>query len=378
MFKLYSSYISASFILPFFISTGFFVSFLMTFELFRIMSLVSSDEISIWFIMQLVGNVMTTLIPMAVPLSIFFTTIYALNRMSGDSEYVAMRAAGLQKSQILRPFLIVALVVSICVYFLNQELVPAAHQKVRRKIKILSSTSLIQGLKSGQFFTNLNNITIFPSQVDETTKEISQIFLHLYDNDEKLEKIIVAKQGKIIHQKNEETGIETFKLELKNGNITNYGESEDGSTEKILFGEYILPISEKRFSYATSMKEIMMNAKELRDFINRGEKQAITQGFKKKDYFNATYEYWNRLNTPVLCLILTFLGFTLGITGNRGRGKGSSGKAILLLIGYYILYFGIVSAARDGQAPIYLCAFIPNIVLLSYAIKNYRNLDWLS
>lgn len=298
--------------------------------------------------------------------------------MSGDSEYVAMRAAGLQKSQILRPFLIVALVVSICVYFLNQELVPAAHQKVRRKIKILSSTSLIQGLKSGQFFTNLNNITIFPSQVDETTKEISQIFLHLYDNDEKLEKIIVAKQGKIIHQKNEETGIETFKLELKNGNITNYGESEDGSTEKILFGEYILPISEKRFSYATSMKEIMMNAKELRDFINRGEKQAITQGFKKKDYFNATYEYWNRLNTPVLCLILTFLGFTLGITGNRGRGKGSSGKAILLLIGYYILYFGIVSAARDGQAPIYLCAFIPNIVLLSYAIKNYRNLDWLS
>lgn len=341
------------------------------------MTLISSDDISFWFILGMMGNVMTTLVPMAIPISIFFSTIFCLSRMSGDSEYVALRAAGLQKAHILKPFLVVALLVSICVYFLNQELVPNAHGQVRKKIKIISSTSLIQGLKSGQFFTNLRNITIFPSFVDENSKELKDIFLHILNDKNDIEKVIAAKRGKILHKKDEKTGIESFKLLLNEGNIVNKS-SKNNNVEKILFEEYVLPISEKRFSYRTSMKEIMMNKDELESFIDGGLEKAKKAGFDKKDYFNARYEYWNRINTPILVVIFTFLGFGLGITGNRGRSKNSSGKAILLLIGYYILYFAIVSSARDGKVPVVLCAIIPNAVLLIYAIKSYRNIDWLS
>ena len=341
------------------------------------MTLVSSDEISFWFILGMMGNVMTTLVPMAIPISIFFSTIFSLSRMSGDSEYVALRAAGLQKINILLPFMVVAIVVSVCVFFLNQELVPNAHGQVRKKIKIISSTSLIQGLKSGQFFTNLNNVTIFPSQVDDVTKDLSNVFLHIYDDQNNIEKVIVAKKGKILHKKDVKTGIESFKLLLNNGNIVNKSIASP-DVEKILFDEYILPISEKRFSYQTSMKEIMMNRSELEEFIDGGLSNAKKAGFDKKDYFNAKYEYWNRINTPILVMIFTFLGFTLGITGNRGRSKNSSGKAILLLIGYYVFYFTVVSAARDGTVPVVLCAILPNLALLAYATKSYRNLDWLS
>ena len=349
----------------------------MTFELFRIMTLVSSEDISAWFIVGMMGNVMTTLIPMAIPISIFFSTIFCLNRMSNDSEYVALRAAGLQKHHIFLPFLICSILVGICIYFINQELVPDAHKKVRKKIKIISSTSLIQGLKSGQFFTNLKNVTIFPSEVDEQTKELKNVFLHLYDPENQLAKTIVAEFGKILHDKNEKTGIESFKLLLKNGNIVNRA-ATFADSEKILFKEYQLPISEKRFSYRTSMKEIMMNKSELDDFISGGLDKAKEKGFDKKDFFNAKYEYWNRLNTPILCIIFTFLGFTLGITGNRGRSKNSSGKAIGYLIGYYIIYFAIVSAAREGQVPVVLCAIVPNVILLAFSVRSYRNIDWLS
>jgi lipopolysaccharide export LptBFGC system permease protein LptF len=349
----------------------------MTFELFRIMTIVSSDQISFGFILGLVGNVMTTLIPMAIPISIFFSTIFSLSRMSGDSEYVAMRAAGLPKFKILVPYLVIATLVAACVYVLNQELVPSAHSQVRKKIKILSSTSLIQGLKSGQFFTRLHNITIFPGAVDEQSKELENVFLHIFDHEGQREKVIMAQKGKILHNKDVKTGIESFKLFLEDGNIVNKTQSSL-DMEKILFKEYELPISEQRFSYQTSMKEIMMNRKQLNNFIEGGLKQAKEKGFDKKDYFNATYEYWNRINTPLLCLILTFLGFTLGITGNRGRSRGASGKAILFIIGYYILYFSLVSGAREGELPVFLCAVIPNLCLLIYSFKSYRNIDWLS
>ena len=375
--KLYTSYIASNFIVPFLVSTIFFVSFLMTFELFRIMTLVSSDDISFLFILGMMGNVMTTLIPMAIPISIFFSTIFSLGRMSGDSEYVAFRAAGLKKSQILAPYLVVAIVVAICVYVLNQELVPDAHSKVRKKIKIISSTSLVQGLKSGQFFTSLKNVTIFPSQVDETTKELKDVFLHIFDENNVIDKIIVAKKGKILHNKDEKTGIETFKLFLQNGNIVNK-DIDHKNVEKILFEEYELPISEQRFSYETSMKEIMMNHAELDDFISGGLEKAKKAGFDKRDFFNAKYEYWNRFNTPILCLLFTFLGFGLGVTGNRGRSKGGSGKAILFLIGYYILFFTFVSGARDGSVPVILCVLIPNTILLIIGIKKYRSVDWVS
>ena len=377
MFKLYSSYIASNFIIPFLVSTIFFVSFLMTFELFRIMSLVSSDEISFFFMLSLVGNVMTTLIPMAIPISIFFSTIFSLSRMSGDSEYVALRAAGLQKFNILTPFLVISIFVSISVYLLNQEIVPNAHRSVRQKIKIISSTSLIQGLKSGQFFTSLENITIFPSRVNENTKEMEDIFLHIYDKQGDLEKVILAKKGKVLHKKDETTGVESFKLLLNDGNIINK-ENQGDNIEKILFEEYLLPISEKRFSYEASLKEIMMNRVELNDFINNGLEKAKLLGFNKKEYFNAKYEYWNRLNTPILVLLLTFAGFTLGITGNRGRSKNSSGKAILILISYYLIYFTIVSSARTGDVPVILCAIIPNLALFALSVRYYRNIDWLS
>lgn len=377
MFRLYFGYIASNLITPFLVSTAFFVSFLMTFELFRIMSLVSSDDISGWFILGMVGNVLITLIPMALPISIYFSTIFSLNRMSSDSEYVAMRAGGLDKKNILLPYMIVAVMTAICLYFLNQQLVPDSHRAVRKKIKIISSTSLIQGLKSGQFFTNLNNITIFPSKVDEESKEIEEIFLHIFDSKSEQNKVIVAKNGKIIHEKNEKTGVESFKLLLKNGSIINR-DSLNANIEKILFSEYELPISEKRFSYETSTKEIMMNQAELTKFIDGGLENAKKLGYKAKDYFNARYEYWNRINTPILCIILTFLGFGLGITGNRGKGKNSSGKAILLLIGYYIVYFTFVSASKDNKLPVILCAIVPNLILLAIATRFYRKVDWLS
>ena len=101
-------------------------------------------------------------------------------------------------------------------------------------------------------------------------------------------------------------------------------------------------------------------------------------GFNKKTYFNARYEYWNRMNTPLLVLLLTFVGFGLGVKATRSRGKNSSGRAILILIGYYVVFFSLVSAARDGNVPVAASMFVPAILLFGVGGKLYRDLDWQS
>lgn len=359
------------------VSTIFFVTFLMTFELLRILQLMSSKEIGFGFILGMMGDVAVTLIPLAIPLSIFFSTIYCLNKLSGDSEYIALRSFGLRKHKILIPFVLISALVAMNLYFLNQELVPNAHRSVRKKINIISSTSLIEGIKTGQFFTNIPNITMFPGEVNEKTKELKDVYLHIYSPKEKREKIISAKTGKIIHDKNEDSGLESLNLELNQGNISDL-DQEGKRIEKTLFDYYLLPISEKKFSYKPTTKEIMMTKSQLEEFIAGGLDKAIKDGFNKKTYFNARYEYWNRLNTPLLVILLTFVGFGLGVKATRSRGKNSSARAILILIGYYVVFFSLVSAARDGNVPVSSSMFIPAVILLVIGGKLYRDLDWQS
>jgi lipopolysaccharide export LptBFGC system permease protein LptF len=347
----------------------------MTFELFRILQLMSSNDITFGFILGMMGDVAVTLIPMAVPLSIFFSTIYCLNKLSGDSEYIALRSFGLQKIKILTPFLLIGSVMAFNLFFLNQDLVPNAHVNVRKKIKIISSTSLIEGIKTGQFFTRIPNVTLFSERVNEVTKELDNVYLHIFDPKTSKEKIIQSKSGQILYEKNEETGLETFNLLLQNGNIIDTGPDQE-NIEKILFEKYTFPISEQKFSYNPSTKEIMMNRKELGEYIRGGEEAAKSRGVSKKDFFNATYEYWNRFNTPVLVLLLTFLGFGLGIKPNRSRGKNSSGKGILILIAYYVIFFSMVSVARDGAFPVYLAMIVPSLALFGVSVYYYRALDW--
>ena len=349
----------------------------MTFEMFRILQLMSSEEATLGFVAGLMGDVAITLVPMAIPLSMFFSVIYSLGKLSGDSEYVALRAAGLEKVKILVPYLFVGVLVALNVFYLNQELVPNAHTRVRKKVKIISSASLIQGIKGGQFFTAIPNITIFPAKMDPESLDLEDVFLHMYNPGQVLDKVIWANKGKILHTKNESTGIETFKLLLNHGNITSFKKG-DQDIEKILFEEYVLPISEQRFSYDPSTKEIMMDRKELKAFIDAGLEEAKKKNFDKKDFFNAKYEYWNRMNTPILCILLSFLGFGLGISGSRGKSKNSSGKAILFLIGYYVVFFSMVNVARSGSIPPWLAMIIPGVLLFGLGVYFYRRLDWVS
>ena len=375
--KIYQLYLSANLILPFLMGTFFFVSFLMTFEMIRILSLVSLETIEPAFLIGLMADVALTLTPIAIPMALFFSTVFSVSRLSSDSEYIALRAAGINKKGVYLPFLLVAFIVALNSYFLSQNLIPGAHARVRKKIKILTSTSLIEGIKSGQFFTRFPGMTLFPRELDDNKKMVD-VFLSSTDPKEKTEKVIWARSGKILHEKNEKTGVESLSLWLKDGNMVTIQSGEKENLEKVIFDEYTLPIREQKFSYRTTTKEIMMNTKQLNRFIAEGIEGAIKKGYKEKDYYNARYEYWNRWNNTLLCLILGLVGFTLGVGSNRGRSKNPTAKAILVLIAYFMVFFALVSGARSGSYPAWLAIGIADVALLGFGLFNFKKIDWMA
>lgn len=373
---LLQRYLAAQFILPLVVSTFFFICFLLTFELFRMTELLVTRDVSIWFILKLVGNIALTFVPLSLPIATFFSTIYCLNKLSGDSEYIAMRAGGLTKLRILLPFLIVAGILTASVYQLNQNVIPQSNKSFKQKINFLTSSGLLAGIKEGQFFTLIPQLTLFASRSTKYGRNLDEVFLHLQEKDD-AHKVIFAEKGELVFERSDETLSEKLTLTLFNGNIVGQSKGED--LEKILFDKYVFPVSQKQFDDRFSIKETMLTSKELEGVLKMTEAEAHKMyNFNSKEFFNAKYEFWNRKNGAFICFILCFVGFTLGITGNRGKSKNSGLMGLMCLILYYGLYFSLVGFAKKGIIPIPLAVFFPISVMTCLGLWFYRKLDWQS
>ena len=373
---LLQRYLAAQFILPLVVSTVFFISFLLTFELFRMTELLVTRDISIWFTLKLVGDIALTFVPLSLPIAVFFSTIYCLNRLSGDSEYIAMRAGGLTKSRIMLPFLLIAGILTASVYQLNQNVIPRSNKDFKIKLNYLTSSGLLAGIKEGQFFTLIPELTLFASKSTKYGRNLEEVFLHLKDKNGET-KVIFANKGELQFERENDSLMQKLTLTLHDGNII--GESPKDEIEKILFTKYVFPVSQSELEDSFSLKETMLTSKELEGVLKMTAEEARkAYGFNAKEFFNAKYEFWNRKNGAFICFVFCFLGFTLGITGNRGKSKNSGFIGLMCLILYYALYFSLVSLAKKATIPIPLAVFFPMSVMAGLGLWFYRKLDWQS
>ena len=374
---LLQRYVGAQFIMPLFVSTVFFISFLLTFELFRLTELLVTRDISIFFTLGLVGNIALTFIPLSLPIAVFFSTIYCMNRLSGDSEYIAMRAGGLTKGKILFPFLIISALLSITVYQLNQKTIPSSNFEFRKKVKYLTSSGVLAGIKPGQFFTLIPGVTLFASKATKYGRELEEVFLRIEDTKNKDTKVIFANKGELEFDRDSKTLTEKLTLSLFNGNII--GQSKGERTEKILFEKYVFPVGQNQFNDRFTVKETMLSSADLRKIMNMSLEEAKQKyNFGKKEYFNSGYEFWNRMAGALVVFVFCFLGYSLGVTGNRGKKKNAGLIGIGCLMIYYGLFFSLASLAKSGSLPIYIAVFLPAIVLAGIGVHFYRKLDWQS
>ena len=339
--------------------------------------LLVTRDISLWFTLGLIGNIALTFIPLSLPIAVFFSTIYCVNRLSGDSEYIAMRAGGITKGRILVPFLIVAGLLSVSVYQLNQNLIPQSNKEFKRKLNYLTSSGLLAGIKPGQFFTLIPGLTLFASESSKYGRNIKEVFLHLKDLKKADEKVIFASKGELVFDRDPNSLTEKLTLTLFDGNIT--GQKNKNEIEKIIFSKYIFPISQAQFKDRFSVKETMLSSRELEEVLKMNFEEAKKNyNFNKKEFFNAKYEYWNRKNGALIVFIFCFLGFTLGVTGNRGKSKNAGLVGIMCLIVYYGLFFSLVSLANKERIPVQLAVFFPAGILALIGIRFYKKLDWQS
>ena len=100
-------------------------------------------------------------ISVVLPVAAFAATAYGTNRLAGESEMVAMQAAGLSPWRLARPILVFGLSVGIMVAILVHGLVPLARERLAERQTEIAENVTAQFLRPGSFQYPTDGITLF-------------------------------------------------------------------------------------------------------------------------------------------------------------------------------------------------------------------------
>jgi lipopolysaccharide export system permease protein len=338
----------------------------------------------------MVLNLSVSFFPLAAPLAIFFASIFTLNKLSDDSEIIAMRSFGISKFKIYFPFLVASFLIGATVFSLNSVYIPKANANFKNTILKLTSTGMLTSIKAGQFFTDIPDATLFAEGVSEDGGDFTEVFLHVKDKNSVEQRIIFAKKGSLIKLNADNMHPPSLRLHLFEGNIVKINK-EGGEIEKILFQEYDFPVFSADAASTLLDKDSMKTNAELTKIISTKERDYVysertpprnddekkQRAEAKKSLVKSQIEYFGRLITFPQIMLFVLVGFSLGIKKGRGGNSKNTIKAIVILLGYYGFYFLLVSMAQRGSIGAALASFAPSVLMFFVAIYYFRKLDWV-
>ncbi|MEM8597391.1 MAG: LptF/LptG family permease, partial [Pseudomonadota bacterium] len=113
------------------------------------------------FTALLLPRVLTVVLPVAV----FAATLYAINRLFGESEIVVMFAAGLSGLRLLRPVLMFTVTLALVLWAISIYVVPTSQREIRDRITEVRGDVAAAFLREGAFMTPSDGVTVFVRRI---------------------------------------------------------------------------------------------------------------------------------------------------------------------------------------------------------------------
>ena len=112
-------------------------------------------------VLEFTALTLPLVISVVLPVAAFAATAYGTNRLAGESELVAMQAAGLSPWRLARPVLVFGLTVGLMVAVLVHGLVPMARARLADRSSEIAENVTAQFLRPGSFQYPADDVTLF-------------------------------------------------------------------------------------------------------------------------------------------------------------------------------------------------------------------------
>ena len=291
------------------------------------------------------------------PLFVFIAVIFFTSKLAGNSEIIAMLAAGVSFKRLLRPYMISAAIIAAVNFYLGGWVIPKGNmvkmefESKYKNNKINTSASNVQLMVSP-------GVIAYLQQYDDQTRTGYGFSLDKFEN----KKLVSHMTASVIrydsisdsryHWKAQSYKIRTLK----------------GLREEIESGAVIdtlIQMEPMDLVFSDGQQETL-TLTDLRNYISK----QVERGSVNVAQYEV--EYHKRIASSFASFILTIIGVSLSSRKRKGGMGMYLGIGLALSFSYILLQTICATFAVNADTPAMLAAWIPNILYSIIAYFCYR------
>ncbi len=287
------------------------------------------------------------------PVAALLGTLYAVSRLSSQSELTVMRASGLSLFKLAALAAAVGVVFSIIIFAFGEFVAPAA-EDAAKKTRLAATTNLVASkfrsgfwVKDERSFVNIQNVTL--------ENELVNLRIFEFDEALSLKSIRVAERGKYIEKNS---------WSLRNVEVTTFEGGKGSGKARIVK----LP----SLAWTSAMTPELLSVLRVKpQEMSIGNLNAFIDHLRENKQNSTRYEValWGKIFQPVAVIVMMLLAIPFAIQSSRAGGVGA--KLVLgtmIGIGAYFLDQMIGHLTVLNEWPAFIGASLPLLAFLAVAI----------
>ena len=195
--KKLDRFILSSFFGPFILTFLIVIFILMMQFLWLYIDELVGKGLTLGVIAEFLGWGSATLIPMALPLATLLASIMTLGSMGEYNELLAMKSAGISLTRILTPLIFVSVFISIGAFFVSNNLIPVAYQKIYSLREDIGKTKEEIKIPLGTFYDGIDGYILRVNSRNEKTRIMHDLMIYDHTGNTGNTNITLADSGSI-------------------------------------------------------------------------------------------------------------------------------------------------------------------------------------
>jgi lipopolysaccharide export system permease protein len=312
-------------------------------------------------VLALFGYMLPSYLELTLPMALLLSLVVTFARATKDGELVALYSSGLNLRQIARPVFGFAFLVAVACLALSLYTRPWATRRIEETTREMARTRFTAALRPGVFSPWLDGLVIYVGEID-ADDHLRAIML-ADEREAGARRTIFAHNGELVTDDDAEIAY----LRMKEGTILKASRAAD-SYDKTDFSTFELTIDfDPRRDEDLEPGALPPHELNLSQLLAaRRESIARTGSAVEEDI-----EIQRKIVIPAGTLLLPLIAIPLGVQRSRAvRSRGLIVSVVIILL-YYMLTTGAVTAARQGTIPATLAMWLPNIILGAVGITAF-------
>jgi lipopolysaccharide export system permease protein len=323
-------------------------------KLLGLLSLVLTYRLDWLTSLRFLSYTLPTMSGFTLPIALLIGCTLAFNRLSTDSEYVVLKAAGIGLYRLLLPLLAVAGIVYVLSSFVLMYVSPWGFQGLRRLIFDIARSRAQYHLQAREFDDTFRGLVVYVERTQPEARRMQEVFIA--DTRTPFSQVITAREGELL------TDAETMQvvLRLAQGHVHRYLPTHK-RYQWLRFDRYDVRLDldirlARQVSGAVRPRELFPS--QLRDEI----RQRRAAGGDVRPWVL----YWHQLLAlPCACFIFAGLGSSLGVVHTRSGRAGGYVFGVAAIFAYYLVFTASNALGTETEWPSVLAAWSPNLVMIA-------------